>query len=453
MAFDNRDSIDFGEEKIPRLFNSLFIPTLLGMIFDVTFILTDGIFVGHGVGADGLASVNLACPLLMVMTGIAMMFGVGGSVVAAIHLSKNNVKAARINITQAFTGSAIIALAIVVLLYSAPEFFLGLLGTSPELMPMTRTYLLWFIPACLFIAIQIVGSFIIRLDGSPKYSMAAIIIPSILNIGLDYVFIFPLEMGLKGAALATSIGYGIGAAMTLLYIFRFAARLKIYKLKYTRTALRLGCRNIGYIMKLGFAAFLGEFGSSVMQISGNLMFGKYIGDTGIAAFSVICYLMPVLINVYYSVSTAAQPIMSYNFGADRQERVTSTFKFSLFVSVAFSLCVTVVAVTFAPAIVSLFLPSGSEAFSIASRGLPIFATCFVLMGFNITTIGYLQSIKRSLNATILVSLRGFIILIAAFAALPPLIGQTGLWLACPVTEAITAVVSIILLITSLDDGG
>jgi len=448
MAFDNRDSIDFGKEKIPHLFNTLFIPTLLGMIFDVTFILADGIFVGHGVGAEGLAGVNLACPLLMVITGIAMMFGVGGSVVAAIHLSKDNVKAARINITQAFIGSAIIALAIVAVLYSAPETILGLLGTSPELMLMTKTYLLWFIPACLFIAIQIVGSFIIRLDGSPKYSMVATIVPSLLNIGLDYIFIFPLGMGLKGAALATSIGYGVGAVMTLLYVFRFAGRLRFYKLKFTRTALRLGTRNIGYMMKLGFSSFLGEFASSVMQLSGNIMFGKYIGDTGIAAFSVVCYLMPVLLNVYYSVSSAAQPIMSFNFGAEHQDRVKETYKFSLFVSVAFSLCITAAAVSFAPLIASVFLPRDSEAFSLVSTGLPLFAPCFVLLGFNITTIGYLQSIKRSLAATVLVSLRGFFLLIAAFIILPALLGPKGLWLACPAAEAITTATTIIMLFSS-----
>jgi len=447
MAFDNRDSIDFGKEKISHLFNSLFIPTLLGMIFDVTFILVDGIFVGHGIGPEGLAAVNLACPLLMVITGIAMMFGVGGNVVAAIHLSKDNVKAARINVTQAFIGSAIIALALVTVLYSAPEFILRLLGTSPELMPMTKTYLLWFIPACLFIAIQIVGSFIIRLDGSPNYSMLAIMVPSLLNIGLDYLFIFPLGMGLKGAAIATSIGYGVGAAMTLLYIFRFAGKLKIYRLKFTRTALRLGARNIGYMMNLGFSAFLGEFASSVMQLSGNIMFGKYIGDVGIAAFSVVCYLMPVLINVFYSVSSAAQPIMSFNYGAEHHERVKETYKFGLFVSVAFSLCITAVAVTFAPVIASIFLSPDSEAFGIVSSGLPIFAICFVLMGFNITTIAYFQSIKRPLIATTLVSLRGFFVLVAAFIILPALLGTNGLWLACPTAEAVTAIVAGFLLLT------
>jgi len=445
MAFDNRDSIDFGKEKIPHLFNALFIPTLLGMIFDVTFILADGIFVGHGVGPDGLASVNLAGPVMMVITGIAMMFGVGGSVVAAIHLSKDNVKAARIVVTQAFVGSGGIALAFAAMLYAAPEFFLRLLGTSAELMPMVKDYLLWIIPTCLLLMIQIVGSFVIRLDGSPKYSMMANIIPSLLNIGLDYLFIFPLGMGLVGAALATTIGIGVGAAMTLLYVFRFAGKLKFYKLKRTRTAIRLGLRNIGYMMKLGFSSFLGEFGSSVMQLSGNIMFGKLIGDIGIAAFSVVCYLMPVLLNIFYAVSSSAQPIMSYNFGAEQPDRVRDTYKFSLFVCVTFSLCVTAFAATFSPSIASVFLPSGSEAFGIVSEGLPLFSACFALMGFNIATIGFFQSTKQALTATILVSLRGFILLVAAFLTLPSLLGLPGLWLACPAAEALTALVALALL--------
>ena len=213
MSYDNRDSIDFAKSDIPQLFRSIFIPTLLGMLFNVAFTLTDGIFVGNGVGPQGLASVNLVAPIMMIMTGLGMMFGIGSSVVAAIHLSQENRKAARINVTQAFWAGGILALLLGVVLYLFSRNVLVLLGVTPELMDMVQEYYVWFIPTCLFLMFQIIGEFVIRLDGSPRYAMYANIIPAVVNIVLDYLFIFPCGMGLRGAALATDIGAGVGALM------------------------------------------------------------------------------------------------------------------------------------------------------------------------------------------------------------------------------------------------
>ena len=439
MAFDNRDSIDFGKEKIAHLFNALFIPTLLGMLCNVTFILADGIFVGRGVGPNGLASVNLASPIMLLITGLGMMFGIGSSVVAAIHLGRNNEKAARINVTQGYIASLFFAAIIAVLLYTCPDFFLRLIGTSETLLPLVHEYLLWFIPTCLLLMVQIVGEFVIRLDGAPKYAMFANIVPAVANIILDYIFIFPLHLGLKGAALATTIGTGFGAGMTVYYMFRKSKKLRFYKLKVTSTSMRLGLRNVSYMMRVGFSGFLGELAGSVTALAGNVAFGKYVGDAGIAAFSVICYIVPVVFNVYYAVSTSAQPIISFNYGAKQHGRVGKTFRFSLRISLIFAAVVTVAAVLFAPQIVSAFLIPGTEPFRLAAIGLPLYAIGFVLIGFNVTAIGYFQSIEHNLISTILVSLRGLFLLIATFALLPHWFGVVGLWIAVPVTEAVTAV--------------
>ena len=140
---DNRDSIDFESENIAKLFSSIFFPTLLGMVFSIAFILTDGIFIGRGVGSDGLACVNLVGPLMMLFSGTGMMFAIGASVVGAIHLAKNNTKAARINITQAFLVSGCIAICASAIMYLASNQILRLLGTTEHLLPMCRQYYLF----------------------------------------------------------------------------------------------------------------------------------------------------------------------------------------------------------------------------------------------------------------------------------------------------------------------
>lgn len=437
MAFDNRDSIDFGKSDISRLFRSIFIPTLFGMLFNMAFTLTDGIFVGHGVGPEGIACVNLIAPIMMFITGLGMLFGVGGTVVAAIHLSQDNPKAARINVTQAFLGGMATTLLIGLLLYVFPNSIMRLLGISARLMPMAREYYLWFVPTCLLLMFQILGEFVIRLDGAPRYAMYANIIPAVINIILDYVFIFPCGWGLKGAALATDIGVGIGAIMVFHYMNFKPKHLAFYHLKCSWTSLLLTLRNIRYMLKLGLSAFIGELAISVMMLTGNLVFGKYLGDNGIAAYSVICYLFPVVYMVYSAVAQSAQPIISYNHGAGQYDRVRHTFRHSVTVSMVFGFAITLIFCLLSKSIIAVFLGCETEAFALASQGLPLFALGFVFVAYNVSAIGYCQSTEQANFATLLMSLRGIILLVPAFLLLPRIIGMRGLWLAVPVAEMVT----------------
>jgi len=442
MAFDNRDSIDFGKDAIPHLFRSIFIPTLIGMVADVAFILTDGIFVGHGIGPEGLAAINLVCPAMMLITGLGVMFGLGGSIVGAIHLAKGNVKAARLNVTQAFIAAISITLLIVAILYSFPRPILKFFGVSDHLMQPAHEYYIWFVPTCFFLMIQIVGSFIIRLDGSPKYSMLATAIPAVVNVILDYTFIFPCGMGLRGAALATDIGAVVGAAMVTVYMFGLANKLRFHRLKMTMTSLRLSLRNVGYMIKVGFSGFIGEFAASMMILTGNLAFGKYLGDTGIAAYSVICYIYPLLINIFLAVASSAQPIISFNHGANDESRVNGTFRYSVIFSISFAAIMMLSFLFFAPTVISAFLQRGSETFVLAATGLPLFALGFIPNAFNVSTVGYFQSTEHSGISTILTLLRGYLFVTIAYIALPLLFGPSALWLAVPVAEALTTAFSI-----------
>ena len=435
---DNNKTLDYGSERIPRLFRQIFIPTLLGMLADVAFMLTDGIFVGHVVGPEGLACVNLIAPTMMLITGIGMMFGMGGSVVAAIHLAKEEVGEARRKATQAFGAAIILSLLAVALLYSRPTGIMRMLGVSEQLLPLAGKYFFWFVPTCFFIMIQIVGSFIIRLDGSPKYSMMATVVPSVLNIILDYIFIFPCGMGLKGAALATDIGTCAGALMVFYYMFRKANSLKFCR---PSTAFRRGSANeLLEIMKVGFAGLVMEFSASMLILCGNRSFGAYLGDTGVAAFSVVCYIFPIIANVFYAAATSAQPIVSFNHGAGNPARSRAALRCSVVVSVAFAAAALLCFSFFSPAIISIFLDGGSETWTLASKGLPLFAVGLVFMGFNTPVIGYFQSIERSGTSILLTLMRGFVLVALAFALLPRLLGAAGLWLAVPTAEALSAAV-------------
>lgn len=447
MSFDNRDSIDFGKEEIPKLFKSIFIPTLLGMLFNVAFTLTDGIFVGNGIGPDGLASINLSCPIMMIITGLGIMFASGSSVVAAIHLSKGNKKAAQINVTQAYISSILIASIVILFLIVFSNSILRMIGVTDNLFDLAEEYYFWFLPTCLFLMIQIIGEYIIRLDGSPKYAMYANILPAVINIVLDYIFIFPCKLGIKGAALATDIGTGVGMLMTYYYMFFLSKDLQFYKLKRTYTSIRLSLRNIGYMIKIGFTGFIGEFAISVMMITGNIMFGRYMGDEGIAAYGVICYLFPVVYMVYTAVSSSSQPIISYNYGAGQYQRVKETFRHSTLISIIFGLIVTLIFWLFATRIISIFIDNTTTAFQYASNGLPLYAIGFVFVAFNISAIGYFQSIEKAFPSIVLMILRGIVFLIISFIVCPKLFGTMGLWIAVPIGEILTSICGILLLLS------
>ncbi|MDE5900585.1 MAG: MATE family efflux transporter [Muribaculaceae bacterium] len=436
----DRDKLDFGNGKIGPLFRAMFFPTLIGMIFNSALTLADGIFVGNGAGANGIAAVNIVAPLFMLSTGVGLMLGIGASVIASIRLSENNIKAARIIMTQAFLAGILIIGAMVAAALIRPAATARLLGCSPELETNATAYLIPLAPSLIFILVQCVGMMLIRLDGSPNYAMWSQLIPASINIALDYIMIFPLGMGVAGAALATSISCGIGGIIVLTYFVRFADKLCFYRLKLSATSLKLSMRNTGYMMKIGFATFLTEGAMGIMMFTGNIAFMKIHGEAGVAAYSIACFLFPVVFSIANAVAQSAQPIISFNHGVSRTDRISRALKVALLTASVCGILVTIGLWASAGTIAGAFLPASEPAYAIASDGLPLFATCALFFAVNITFIGYYQSIEEAGLSIFYTFLRGIIFLVPAFLLMPELIGSKGLWLAIPAAEALTLAV-------------
>ena len=435
-----RDSIDFGKAKIEPLFRSIFFPTLLSMVFASLFTVADGIFVGQGVGSDALAAINIVAPLFLMTTGIALMFGAGVSVVASIHLAQGNNKAADINITQALEVASLLMGIFSILIYFYQEPFLRLLGCSDVLIPLAKEYLLYILPGCVFIICQLVGTFIIRLDGSPKFAATLEIIPGVLNIFLDWLFVFPMHMGIKGSALASTLCCALAAAMVVWYMSFRTETLHIRRLKLSLTSAYLTARNIGYMARSGFPSMLGEFAMSLMLLVGNYVFIRELGEDGVAAFCVACYLYPIVVMINNSIAQSAQPIISFNYGAGNASRVREAFRLSLRTATICGLLATAVLTLGAKPLIGLFLHAGTRPYEIATAGLPLFAISSLFFALNVAIIGYYQSIEQNTRATVYMLLRGLIFLIPAFILMPMLLLPQGMWLAVPASECLTLVV-------------
>lgn len=432
-----RDSIDFGKTNIPRLFVKLFVPTLLGLLFWAIVTLADGIFVGQGVGSDALAAINIAAPLFQVASGIALMFGSGVSIVAAIHLSRGNAKAACINVTQAIVVATVLMTLVSVLVYAFPREVAFMFGGSERLMPYIIDYLYFVMPALIFCIIAIIGVFVVRLDGSPNFAMIANAVGSAMNILLDWFFIFPCGMGIKGAAVGTSIACGVSAVMVLYYFLFRAETLRFCRLKLSHTSIRLTMRNVGYMVKLGFSTFVGETALSCMMIVGNFMYMSRLGEDGVAAYSVACYTFPLVFMFGSAVAQSAQPIISYNYGIDDTIRIRRTFRLSLFVASLCSVPIVALGMFFCNPLISCFLSPSAPAFQIATDGFPLFSLSFIFFSLNLVLIGYYQAMEEARASTIFMALRGYLLIVPSFILLPSLIGNDGLWLAVPLSEALT----------------
>ncbi len=432
-----RDSIDFASDSIPVLFRKIFLPTLAGMVCMSVMTTIDGVFVGHGVGSDALAAVNIFAPFWMIMTGIGMLFGIGCSVVSSVHLSQGNEKAARINMTQTLLFGILLTVAITILvqLFSVQSAYM--LGSSERLLPYVLDYQKWLSFAFSAIFLQSVGLLLIRLDGSPNYASAAAAIPSIVNVVLDYVYVFILHRGLEGVAIATAIGCWVGGLMVIFYILFMSKTMRLYRLKFSVKSFLLSLRNIVYQFRLGLAAFLGEISISMLMFTGNYVFMKYLGEDGVAAFSIACYIMPFIFMTGNAISQSAQPIISYNHGSGDRARVLEARKVSMLTAVVLGIVVSFILAGGIKYVAALFLSTDTAAYHIAADGIPFMATGFSLAIINVTAIGYFQSVERALPATIYSLSRGVLFLVPSFLIMPLIAGTAGIWLALPVAELLT----------------
>ena len=199
-------------------------------------------------------------------------------------------------------------------------------------------------------------------------------------------------------------------------------------------------KRIKSVSTIFLRAVLTTFGVKRLMITGNYMFLSRLGEGGVAAFSVGCYLFPIIFSISNAVAQSSQPIISYNYGAGNMERVGRALRIALGTAVISGLLITLCMWTGSPLLSLVFLPAGSEAYGIASKGLPLLGLCALFFAVNITFIGYYQSIERVVISTVYSMLRGMIFVIPAFLFLPSLIGDAGLWLALPVAEMATMLI-------------
>lgn len=437
-----RDKLDFKNMGVGRLFAKQLVPALLGMVASALYVVADGIFVGRGVGSDAIAAVNINNPVMTLVSGLGLMFGMGGGVLASINLAKGKRRIANINLMQTCVASILIGGLLTLFLCVFPREAGYLLGSDDTLIEGVMEYLFWYALCFPFMILMTALPFFIRLS-NPQVPMWALAIGALLNVVLDYIFIFPFQWGLFGAAIATGIGQTVGALIMIVYLFKKDISVHFVRLKLSIKSILLSIRNIGYMAYLGLSVFLSEITISIMGIAGNYAFMERLGASGVAAFSIVCYLFPVIFMVFNATIQSAQPIISYNYGCGLLDRSRRALRYALYFAIGFALSMVVVLLFQSRTVVGLFIPDPmNPAWGYATEGLPYFAVDFVFFGINTIMIGYYMSLERLKKALSLTIIRG-VLPVIFFFTLPLYIGTSGLWLSVAAADITMTLIIVI----------
>ncbi len=415
---------------------------ICGMIGLSCYILADTFFVSNGLGANGLTALNLAIPIYSFVHGSGLMFGMGGATKYSIYRGQKEYK----NADKSFSNTIYIMFSLAVIFMLTGIFFSEkltiLLSADKDVFNMTKTYLqviLLFAPA--FMANDTLICFV-RNDGNPKLSMIGMLAGSFSNIILDYIFIFPLNMGIFGAVLAT----GSAPVISLIILSKhWLAKQNQFHLIRTIPSLRL----TGNIISLGVPSFITEMASGIVMIVFNTIILHLQGNIGVAAYGVVANLSLVVISIYTGIAQGTQPILSSVYGYGNRENQKQILKYALKTTLVISCGIYLIFLFTANPIVSVFNSEQNiQLQQIATTGLKLYFTAVPFVGFNIIISAYFTSTENALPAQIISLSRGFLIIIPMAFFLSFLLKMTGIWLSFPITECLVTLTGIALYIKS-----
>ncbi len=410
---------------------------VLGMIGLSCYILADTFFVSKSLGANGLTALNLAIPIYSFINGSGLMIGMGGGIKYSIFKSQNNDKNANSVFTQALMLTLIIALTFFIIGICFTSNIVKMLGANEEVYSMCYTYLqiiLLFAP--MFMLNNLLLCFV-RNDGAPQLSMAAMIGGSLSNIILDYVFMFPFNMGIFGAVLATGLAPVISMMILSPFFIKKKNHFKIIKERIAKL----------YFIEIvsgGLPSLITEVSSGIVMIVFNTIILQLAGNTGVAAYGVIANLSLVVISIYTGISQGIQPLLSNGYGLKNIKKVKTIFKYALITVVIVSMTIYLIIIFNNDTIVKIFNSENNPLLQeIGQAGLKIYFIGCLFAGFNIVSSIYFTATEHSLPAHIISLLRGFIIIIPTAFLLANLFKMTGVWATFPVTEIIVSLISIV----------
>lgn len=428
-------SQQLGEDRISSLLWKFSIPAIFGMLVNALYNVVDRIFIGQGVGSEALAGLTVSFPLMIVLMAFGMLVGIGGTSLISIRLGQQKRDDAERILGNAVVLLVIISLILAILGLIFLNPLLKLFGASEVTLPYAQEYLRIILIGAVFQSVGFGLNNMIRADGSPKIAMFTMLIGALTNTILDPIFIFIFKMGVAGAAWATIISQAVSAIWVLSYFMGRRSMLKIH-----RHNLRLQLPIVKNIMAIGMAPFSMQLVASVLNIILNNSLARYGGDLAISTMGIINSISMLILMPIFGINQGAQPIIGYNYGAKQYDRVKLTLRYAITAATAIVATGFVVAKLFPTELIQIF-NRDPELVRMGTRAIGIFLTMLPIIGFQIVSANYFQAVGKPKSAMFLSLSRQLVFLIPALLILPRFFKLDGVFMAGPVADFLSSLVT------------
>lgn len=419
------------------------LPALGGLFVTYLYNVVDGIFVGRGIGSAALGAVNIAVPFITTMTALTAMFPMGGATIVAIRMGRGDKEGANHAFMTAFSLTLLVSALLMTVGMVFSQQIVDVCSArnlSAEMRKMARQYLFY---CSAFSVPMLIGSCLsvfVRNDGSPALSFVGMCVGAVTNIFLDWLFIFPFQMGIVGAAIATGLGQVLTVVILLTHFLRRKGDLHIRRFRISGTL-------IGKVCKRGVPEAVTQLNTPITALCYNLMLARLIGDIGVSTFSVLSFIYSLANAILSGVAQGLQPLWGQCYGRKDTGEMKCFFRSGLIINIALSALIYAGLFLFDTPVIRIFNKE-PELIGVASTALPLFALSFIPMALNLIYTAYFFSTKRTGPADAIAISRGIVVKALMIFWLPLLFGTNAIWFAPFVTEMITLAAAVILSRTS-----
>lgn len=434
-----------GTAPLGRLIFSMTIPAVVAQLINVVYNMVDRIYIGHipNVGAQALTGLGLSLPVILLIQAFSALAGMGGAPQASIELGRGNRNRAERILGNSVSMLFLFALVLIFGFYLVKTPLLYLFGASDATIFYAEDYLNIYLMGTFFVMAYQGLNMYISCQGYAKTAMISVLIGAILNIGLDPLFIFGLNMGIKGAALATVLSQGVSAVWVVHFLLGKKTGLKIRK-----ENLRLQAKVTGSILALGVSPFIMQSTESLISIVLNRGLKIYGGDLYVGTLTILQSVMQLIVIPVQGFSQGIQPIISYNYGAQKIKRVRKTFGIAFVVICGFSFVFTGLVMLFPHIFVSLFT-NDPLMFELASSKLPLFLAGLLVFGIQMTCQNTFMGLGKAKSSLFIALWRKVLLLIPLALVLPKFFGVDGIYWSEPIADTVSAITAGILFVLTV----
>ena len=441
MAQTQQKRQDMGSGDVKKLLLQLMIPAVVAQVVNLLYNIVDRIYIGHipGIGAAALTGVGLFTPILMLLNAFAMLIGAGGAPRTAIAMGQGDKEQAEKIIGNSFTMLMIFAVVLTIVFYAGAPALLRMFGASGTTLPYALAYSRIYILGSVCVLIVMGMNPFITTQGFAKISMLTTVIGAVINIILDPILIFLFGLGVRGAAIATVLSQAVGAV----WILRFLTGPKT-TLKLRKSMMKLESRTIMPVMGLGISSFVMLSTESLLSISFSSSLARYGGDVAVGAMTVITSASQLATLPIQGVCQGGQPVMSFNFGAGKKDRVKEAFRFQLSICFGYTALFWVVMMV-APGAVAGIFTSDASLIQYTTWAMRIYMAGIFSLGIQIGCQQSFMALGQAKVSLLLACLRKLILLIPLIFILPHVVSDPvfGVFLAEPVSDILAATVTAI----------